>query len=48
VGGPFADRTGGLISFEASSLPEATALIEQDPFVREDLIEQRWLKEWKV
>lgn len=46
MGGPFADHTGGLISFEAPSLQEAAALVEQDPFVREDLIEQGWLKEW--
>lgn len=48
VGGPFADRSGGLISFSAPSLQAATALVEQDPFVQADLIEQHWLKEWKV
>jgi len=46
VGGPFADRTGGLISFVASSLEEANAIIMQDPFVLEDLIDQKWIKEW--
>ena len=46
MGGPFADRTGGLISFVTSSLEQATALILQDPFVLEDLIEQKWIKEW--
>ena len=48
VGGPLADRTGGLISFVAASLEEATAIIERDPFVLEDLIEQKWIKEWIV
>ena len=46
MGGPFADRTGGLISFVASSLEEATAIIHQDPFVLSDLIDQKWIKEW--
>jgi uncharacterized protein YciI len=46
MGGPFADRTGGLISFVASSLDEATKIIQLDPFVLEDLIDQKWIKEW--
>jgi uncharacterized protein YciI len=45
-GGPFADRTGGLISFEAPDLQQAEAIVERDPFVVEDLIEQSWIKEW--
>lgn len=48
MGGPFADRTGGCISFVAASLEEATGMILQDPFVQEELIEQRWIKEWIV
>jgi uncharacterized protein YciI len=48
VGGPFTDHTGGLISFVAASLEEATTTVQQDPFVLEDLIEQRWIKEWAV
>lgn len=46
MGGPFADRTGGLISFVASSLQEAEQIIGQDPFVLEVLVEQTWIKEW--
>lgn len=46
AGGPFGDRTGGLISFSASSLEEATAIALQDPFIKEDLIDQKWIKEW--
>lgn len=46
MGGPFADRQGGLISFVASSLEEATQIILQDPFIVADLIEQKWIKEW--
>ena len=45
-GCPFADRTGGLISFLASGLEEAAGVILQDPFILEDLIERKWLKEW--
>jgi uncharacterized protein YciI len=48
MGGPFADRTGGLISFAASSLEEATEVILQDPFILQDLIAEKWIKEWIV
>ena len=48
LGGPFSDRTGGLISFAASSLEEAVEIIQQDPFVVEGLIKQKWIKEWIV
>ena len=46
IGGPFADRTGGLISFVASNLEDATKLILRDPFILEDLIAEKWIKEW--
>jgi uncharacterized protein YciI len=46
VGGPFADRSGGLITFQAGSVPAANQLVAHDPFVREDLLERRWVKEW--
>jgi uncharacterized protein YciI len=46
LGGPFVDRSGGLITFEASSHTEAEKLVADDPFAQEDLVEQRWLKEW--
>jgi uncharacterized protein YciI len=46
TGGPFSDRTGGLITFSASSLEEATQIIQRDPFVQEGLIDQNWIKEW--
>jgi uncharacterized protein YciI len=45
-GGPFADRSGGLITFEAEGIEQARELIENDPFVLEDLLESRWVKEW--
>ncbi len=47
-GGPFADRSGGLITFEAENLEEAAQIIANDPFVLENLLEERWTKEWMV
>jgi len=47
-GGPFADRTGGLITFIAANLEEATNIVQQDPFVLEDLVAEKWIKEWIV
>lgn len=45
-GGPFADRSGGLISFAVTDLEKATSLVMNDPFVTEDLLENKWVKEW--
>jgi hypothetical protein len=48
LGGPFADRSGGLITFAADSATEAERLVADDPFVREDLLEHRWVKAWMI
>jgi len=48
LGGPFGDRSGGLITFETGSAAEAERLVANDPFVREDLLEGRWVKEWTI
>ena len=45
LGGPFADRSGGLITFEAESGAAAQALVAEDPFVGEDLLERHWVKQ---
>lgn len=45
-GGPFGDQTGGMITFVAPDLQAATEIILGDPFIREDLIEEKWIKEW--
>lgn len=45
-GGPFADRTGGLIMFESSGIEKAIELTENDPFVEQDVIDSKWVKEW--
>jgi uncharacterized protein YciI len=46
MGGPFADRSGGLISFVAANLEEAANIVMNDPFVLENLLEDKWIKEW--
>jgi hypothetical protein len=43
LGGPFEDRTGGLITFRADAAQQA---VTDDPFVRKGLIETYWLKRW--
>ena len=48
IGGPFADRSGGLITFEVDSNEEAERLIAADPFVQQDLLEASWMKEWST
>lgn len=48
LGGPFADRSGGLISFDVDSADEAERLVAEEPFVKGDLLERRWVKEWLI
>lgn len=38
LGGPFIDDTGGLIVVDARNLPEANAILEKDPAVRDCLM----------
>ncbi len=45
-GGPFEDRTGGLITFDADDAAEAQQAVRGDPFVIEGLVEAHWLKKW--
>ncbi len=45
-GGPFADKSGGLITFEAADLEQAKDVIEKDPFITQEVIEKQWIKEW--
>jgi uncharacterized protein YciI len=48
LGGPFSDRSGGLITFESESIEKAEQLVAGDPFLRRGLVEGRWLKGWIV
>ena len=45
-GGPFADRSGGLITFNAESPERAEEVVSEDPFLRERLLERHSVKEW--
>ena len=42
----FADRSGGLITFEAATPTRAENLVSGDPFLRQGCISSWWLKEW--
>ena len=46
LGGPFADGSGGLITFDATDINEATSMIKGDPFTINDVLESKWIKEW--
>jgi hypothetical protein len=48
LGGPFADRSGGLVTFEANSRERAEKLTAHDPFARHGLLDRHWLKEWAI
>jgi uncharacterized protein len=48
LGGPFTDRSGGLITFETDSSETAERLVADDPFLRNGLVESHWLKEWII
>ena len=45
-GGPFNDRSGGLIIFAAEGHDAAADYVREDPFMIENLLDQCWLKEW--
>ncbi len=47
-GGPFSDRSGGMILFDADSVNTAEKLAMNDPFVLSDLIKIKWIKEWQI
>jgi uncharacterized protein YciI len=48
VGGPLGDSSGGLITFEAESPQDDDELVANDPFVRAELLERSWIKEWNT
>jgi uncharacterized protein YciI len=48
VGGPFGDRRGGLITFAAEGDAEANRAVADDPFVKEGLLREHWLREWVI
>jgi uncharacterized protein YciI len=46
LGGPFHDRSGGLITFEADDEEHARSAVNSDPFVPDGLLHAYWLKGW--
>ena len=46
VGGPFADRSGGLITFDTETLEVAERIVGADPFVTGGLLEDSAVKQW--
>jgi uncharacterized protein YciI len=46
LGGTFADDSGGIISFSANGLEEVSEIILNDPLNKQNLIENRLIKEW--
>ena len=48
LGGPFGDRSGGLITFEVASVAEAERLVTRDSFVQEHLLKHRSLEQWLI
>jgi len=46
LGGPFEDRSGGLITFDAEDEERAGRAVSSDPFVLGELLEAYWLKRW--
>lgn len=48
LGGPFGDRSGGLITFRADDVRDAERMVSSDPFFIEGLLDSWTLKEWAV
>ncbi|MBN2080113.1 MAG: hypothetical protein JW838_14185 [Spirochaetes bacterium] len=48
TGGPFRDRSGGLIIFPAADQDTAESICRGDPFVTGGLVEEFWVREWLV
>jgi uncharacterized protein YciI len=46
--GPYGDRTGGAILFQAENESDVEALIAGDPYTRLNVTKDRFLREWRV
>ena len=44
--GPFADKSGGLITFSAVDKKEAEDIVSKDPLLIEKAVADYWIKEW--
>ncbi len=47
-GGPFLDRSGGLITFSARGVVEANKIVLNDPFVKAGVLAEQHLKQWII
>ncbi|RWU07300.1 hypothetical protein DWB63_01140 [Pseudodesulfovibrio sp. S3] len=47
-GGPFADRSGGMIVFTAVDEDQAKRIVAGDPFVERGVVGESWLKAWRA
>jgi uncharacterized protein YciI len=47
-GGPFSDKSGGLITFKSNSYIDAKKLIDNDPFNLNHVFDKKWFKEWEI
>ena len=45
-GGPFIDRSGGLITFSSDDLEQANKIVSGDPFVKWHVISDKHIKVW--
>lgn len=45
-GGPFVDRSGGLITFSATTIDEAKRIVSKDPFMAGNVLDHYMIKEW--
>ena len=46
--GPFGDDSGAIIIYEAADLAEVQALLTNDPFAQNGVIEGATIKEWNI
>jgi len=47
LGGPYTDRTGGLILFDIDAVEEAERLVAGDPLVRAEVLDSWQVKQWE-
>ncbi len=46
--GPWVDNTGALLIYDAADEAEARAMLDADPYIREGVLTNVRLKEWKL
>ena len=48
MGGPFSDHTGAMLLLQGVSTEEARSLVDQDPFVRNQVFVLDDVREWSI